>query len=186
MSWSSKEMIGNPSGRDGHDMDIGGVPHVLFVDNLEKGISAVTIMQFLYQQVSVSCKAIVLPSKPSESYTRATIILDNKKNLEKLSIFLESPDRIIISSRGRPWVVTEEKLLDDTLKASVEVFKLTSQTALESTTLNSNDLKVANAGSREYRKAKMLKFLFKEFANHQCGLHQSLLHEERKILQLPM
>lgn len=95
------EMIGNPSERDGHDMDIGGVPHVLLVENLEKGISAVTIMQFLYQQVSVSCKAIVLPSKPSESYTRATIILDNKKNLEKLSIFLESPDRIIISSRGR-------------------------------------------------------------------------------------
>ncbi|KAK9937768.1 hypothetical protein M0R45_014538 [Rubus argutus] len=128
------EMIGNPSERDGHDMDIGGVPHVLFVDILRRG----------YQR--------------------------SHHNFLK----------------GRPWVVTEEKLLDDTLKASVEVFKLTSQTALESTAINSNDLKVANAGSREYRKAKMLKFLFKEFANHQCGLHQSLLHEERKILQLPM
>lgn len=100
------DMIGNPFERYGHDMDIGGVPHVLFVENLEKGISAVTIMQFLYQQVSVSCKAIVLPSKQSESYTRATIILDNKKNLEKLSIFLESPDRIIISSRGRYIIVS--------------------------------------------------------------------------------
>lgn len=94
-------MIDNPSSRDGHDMDIGGVPHMIFVENLEKGISSFTIMAFIYQQLSISCQAFVLPSKPSEVYTRGIIMLNRKKNLDKLSEFLGSPDRIIISSRGR-------------------------------------------------------------------------------------
>lgn len=92
---------------------------MLFVENLEKGISPVTIMQFLYQQASVSCVAFVMPSKPLETYTRGIIILDNKMNLEKVSNFLESPDRIIVSSRGR-------YILCQLLLCNYKLFKLVS------------------------------------------------------------
>ncbi|KAK9938154.1 hypothetical protein M0R45_014909 [Rubus argutus] len=181
-SSSSKELIDNPSARDGHDMDIGRVPHMIFVENLEKGISSSTIMEFIYEQLSISCQAFVLPSKPSEAYTRGIIMLNSKKNLDKLSEFLESPHCIIISSRGRPWVVTQNTLLDDTLRARIETFKLTSQTAYKSRTRSSNELMVVISGSQEHRKAKWLKDSFKRCTNHQRGHQKRLLHEEGRIL----
>lgn len=94
-------MIDNPSEKDEHDMDIGGVPYMLLVENLEKGISPFTIMEFIHQHVAISCQASVWPSKSSESYTRGIIMIDSKSNLDKLSDFLENPDHIIISSKGR-------------------------------------------------------------------------------------
>ncbi|KAM5585968.1 hypothetical protein ABKV19_005065 [Rosa sericea] len=185
-SSSSKEIMDNISARDGHDMDIGGLPHMIFVENLEKGISSFTIMEFIYQQLSISCQAFVSPSKQSEVYTRGTIMLNSKKNLDKLSEFLGSPDRIIISSRGRPWVLTEKIPMDGTIRASIETFKRTSQATLDCNTLSSNEVKVVMSGSPEYTKAKQLKDLFEEFTNHQCGLHQRLLQEEGKIMRLAM
>ncbi|XP_062015554.1 uncharacterized protein LOC133732101 [Rosa rugosa] len=181
-SSSSKEIMDNISARDGHDMDIGGLPHMIFVENLEKGISSFTIMEFIYQRLSISCQAFVSPSKQSEVYTRGTIMLNSKKNLDKLSEFLGSPDRIIISSTGRPWVLTEKIPMDGTIRASIETFKRTSQATLECKTLSRNEVKVVMSGTPEYTKAKQLKDLFEEFTNHQCGLHQRLLQEEGKII----
>ncbi|PRQ31332.1 putative SAWADEE domain-containing protein [Rosa chinensis] len=185
-SSSSKEIMDNISARDGHDMDVGGLPHMILVENLEKGISSFTIMEFIYQQLSISCKAFVSLSKQSEVYTRGTIMLNSKKNLDKLSEFLGSPDRIIISSTGRPWVLTEKIPMDGTIRASIEPFKRTSQATLECKTPSSNEVKVIMSGSPEYTKAKQLKDLFEEFTNHQCGLHQRLLQEEGKIMRLAM
>lgn len=99
---SNTGMSDNPSDMGGRDdMDIGGVPYMVTVENLEKGISPFTIMEFIHQQVSITCQASVSPSKSSESYTCGIILLDSKKNLDKLSDFLDSPDHIIISSTGR-------------------------------------------------------------------------------------
>ncbi|XP_050370664.1 uncharacterized protein LOC126788692 [Argentina anserina] len=181
---NQEEVIDNPSERTGLEMDIEGLPHVLCVENLEKGILPVTIERFIYEQVSVLCKAFVMPSKPSESYTRGLIILDNKMDLEKLSNFLENPDRIIVSSRGRPWIVPEH-VLDDTLRAMTQDFRPTSQTIKENNASVSKELKVVISGSREYQKAEMLKKLIKDFVDHQCRLHKRLLYDEAKISKLP-
>ncbi|XP_050368725.1 uncharacterized protein LOC126786819 [Argentina anserina] len=183
---SSKEMMNNSSVRDGDDMDIGGLPNMIYVENLEKGISSFTIMEFIYQKLSISCQAFVSPCKPSEVYTSGTIRLNSKKDHDKLSEFLGSPDRIIMSSRGRPWVLTEKISSNDTTRASVETFKQTYQTTLECRTQRTNELKAIMSGSREYTTAKQLKDLFKEFTDHQCGLHQRLLQEEGKISRLTM
>lgn len=180
-------MSDNPSDMGGRDdMDIGGVPYMVIVENLEKGISPFTIMEFIHQQVSITCQASVSPSKSSESYTCGIILLASKKNLDKLSDFLESPDHIIISSTGRPLLMTEKRPVPETLRASIQGFILVSQTALESRTVSSNELDVVSSGSREYMKAKELKNLFKEFSKHQCGLHRRLLLEEGKISQMYM
>ncbi|ONI18089.1 hypothetical protein PRUPE_3G196400 [Prunus persica] len=47
-----------------------------------------------------------------------------------------------------------------------------------------NELKVFASGTEEYKKGKLRKDLFWEFANHQCQLHQRLLIEEGRIWHL--
>ncbi|PRQ19070.1 putative SAWADEE domain-containing protein [Rosa chinensis] len=181
----SKEMIDNPLEKDEHDMDIGGVPYMLLVENLEKGISPFTIMEFIHQQATISCQASVWPSKSSEAYTRGTIIVDSKRNLEKISDFLENPDHIIISSKGRPWVMTEKSTLHETPRASIQSFMLMSQTILHNRSPTTKiALKVVISGTKEYETAKLLKDLFLAFVKHQSRLHRRLLIVEGKISHL--
>lgn len=94
-------MIENGSARDRHDVDIGGAPYMVMVENLEKGISPFTMMEFIHDQVSIPCQVTVSPCKSWESYTRGIITVDSKKKLDKISEFLETPDHSIISSKGR-------------------------------------------------------------------------------------
>ncbi|KAM1512641.1 hypothetical protein ACFX1Z_024178 [Malus domestica] len=168
----------------GHDVDIGGVPHMIIIDNLEKGLSPSTIMEFIHQQLSISCQAFVSPSKLLEIYARGGILLHSKANFDKLLVFLENPDHIIISSGGRPWFVTEKLPLHGSLKAVSETFALASQKVLQSRTGTCNELKVVVSGTKEYEQAKQLRDLFKQFAKHQCMLQQRLVIEEGRILQL--
>nr|XP_011465065.1 PREDICTED: uncharacterized protein LOC101311101 isoform X2 [Fragaria vesca subsp. vesca] len=184
-SWSRKEMICSPSEKTEHDMDIGGTPYMLLVENLEKGISPFSIMEFIHQQVTISCQASVWPSKLSEAYTRGTIVVDSKSNLDKLSNFLENPDHLIISSKGRPWVMTEKSALHETARASIRSFMLMSQTILQNRSpTTSHALKVAISGTKEYETAKLMKDLFLEFVKHQGRLHQRLLLVEGRISHL--
>lgn len=74
---------------------------MIIIDNLEKGISPLTIMEFIHYHLSFPCQAFVSPSRVLESYARGAILLHSKRNFDKLSAFLENPDHIIISSRGR-------------------------------------------------------------------------------------
>ncbi|XP_004290477.1 PREDICTED: uncharacterized protein LOC101306976 isoform 2 [Fragaria vesca subsp. vesca] len=156
--------------RDRHDVDIGGVPYVVMVENLEKGISPFTIMEFIHQQVSISCQVLVSPSLSREAYSRATITVSSKRNLDKLSEFLENPNHSIISSGGRPWVLTEKWPAHDIPLASIQALMAHYQVVL--------------SGTEEYNTAMLLKDLFWEFINHQARLHQRLRAEEAKIAQL--
>ncbi|KAI5340054.1 PREDICTED: LOC110410088 isoform [Prunus dulcis] len=170
----------------GDDVDIGGVPHMIIIDNLEKGISPLTIMEFIHHHLSFPCQAFVSPSRVLESYARGAILLHSKRNVDKLSAFLENPDHIIISSRGRPWLMTEKTPVHDTHMALIETFRLTSQNVQQARrTGTCNELKVVISGTKEYSTAKQLKDLFERLANHICKLHQRLVVEEGRILQLP-
>ncbi|KAK9928192.1 hypothetical protein M0R45_025338 [Rubus argutus] len=103
----------------------------------------------------------------------------------KLFDFLENPDHIIISSKGRPWVMTDKTPLHETPRASIQSFMLMSQTILRSrSTVTRNASKVVISGTSEYETAKLLKDLFWEFVKHQSRLHQRLLLIEGKISQL--
>lgn len=74
---------------------------MIIIDNLEKGLSPSAIMEFIHQQLSISCQAFVSPSKLLEIYARGGILLHSKGNFDKLLAFLENPDHIIVSSGGR-------------------------------------------------------------------------------------
>ncbi|XP_048434217.1 uncharacterized protein LOC125474470 isoform X3 [Pyrus x bretschneideri] len=182
---SLKDGIVNPSQGAGHDMDVEEVPYVMTIENLEKGLSPLKIVEFIHQQLSISCQAFVSPSLSSEWYTRGIILLDSRKSFDKLSDFLESPDHIIISSRGRPWVMTEKRRAHDRLRGSIVNSMLISQKLLERRRTNTcNELKVVSSGTEEYMRGKLLQDLFCEYSNQQRRLHQKLLVEEGKIWQL--
>lgn len=97
----------------GQDRDLGGgcfqTKHLeatrtqlfILIENLEKDISPSAIVDFIYQQTSISCTAFVSPSLLSEAYTRGAIFPVYQEKLEALSRFLHSPTHLIMSSRGR-------------------------------------------------------------------------------------
>ncbi|CAN6574078.1 unnamed protein product [Malus baccata var. baccata] len=162
----------------GHDTDVEEVPYIMAIENLEKGLSPLKIVEFIHQQLSISCQAFVSPSLSSEWYTRGTILLDSRKNVDKLSDFLESTDHIIISASGRPWVMTEKRRAHERLRGSIVNSMLISQKLLERRTSTCNELKVASSGTEEYMRAKLLQDLFCEYSNQQRRLHQKLLKME--------
>ncbi|KAF9688229.1 hypothetical protein SADUNF_Sadunf02G0175500 [Salix dunnii] len=96
------------------DDDLGGYSSVLLIDNLDKNLSPSTIVEFIHSHTSLSVQACVFPSMSSEMYTQGAIVLNCRKNLEKLSKFLDCQNHIITSKRGRPWVeYTTAKQLRD-------------------------------------------------------------------------
>ncbi|XP_062107119.1 uncharacterized protein LOC133818340 [Humulus lupulus] len=180
---SSNWAIGRPHEKNGQDMDFGGVGnYFVFIENLDKDLSRTAIMEFIEKKVSVTSQAFVFPSLSSDICTRGCILLDNQRNYEKLCNFLEDPDHIIVSSSGRPWVITETMRVPDTLRASVQSLSLVSQKRKRNTG-SSDELKVVRSGSDEYRLAKHLRDLYKEFSNHQKRLQKRLIVEEGKIWQ---
>ncbi|XP_015880867.1 uncharacterized protein LOC107416837 [Ziziphus jujuba] len=186
---SSKWTIDYPSERTAQDRDFGGMSnhYLIFVENLEKELTPVQIVEFVRKEVSVSCQAFVFPSLSSELCARGNILVDSKKHFEKLCNFLDNPDQIIVSSRGRPWLITEKISTHDTLKASIGALVLKSEKIFQTTnirTTNELKLKIVHSGTNEYRMAKQRRDLYKEFSDHQQRLQKRLFFEEEKILKL--
>ncbi|KDP29952.1 hypothetical protein JCGZ_18521 [Jatropha curcas] len=161
--WTSKESerIYIHAQRIKEEIDIGGVNnhHVLLIDNLDKDLTPSTVVEFLHRQISVSVQAYVFPSLLSETYTNGAVVLDCEKNFQQLCEFLDSPNHIIVSWRGR-----SNKLEYRNKRIS-------------------NDLKLIQSGSEEFKTAKRMRDLFMEFSEHQQRLHKRLALEERKILR---
>ncbi|XP_038703996.1 uncharacterized protein LOC120000158 isoform X4 [Tripterygium wilfordii] len=182
-SWKTGK-IGNHYERIEQDADIGGCNrcHVVLINNLDKELSPSTIMEFIHKQTLVSIYAHVLPSSLSETFTSALIVSDCKENLEKLCEFLESPDHIITSARGRPWVVTQKFSWHDACRMSHEKLMFKSQNKIPNRIGGiGNELQVVHSGTGKYRTAKELRDLFMEFANHQQQLHKRLAAAEAEI-----
>nr|XP_011459382.1 PREDICTED: uncharacterized protein LOC105349949 [Fragaria vesca subsp. vesca] len=156
-SSSCKEIRGNSSARDGHDMDIAGFCHMIFVENLEKGILPLTITDFIFQQLRISCQAFVLPSNPSEAYTRGITMVNNKRNLDLLSDFLESSDHVVTPSSGRPWVVTGR------LRVSFKTCKLTTQTTFMTEPKQQYGLCISNVERRIVCGTTIVAFILENF-----------------------
>lgn len=97
------ERICHHTQRIKEESDIGGIEnhYVVLIDNVDKDMSPSTITEFIHRQTSISVRVFVLPSSTAETFTKGAIVLDSKKNLQKLCEFLDSPNHIIVSRRGR-------------------------------------------------------------------------------------
>ncbi|KAK1566763.1 hypothetical protein Q3G72_003934 [Acer saccharum] len=173
--------------RNREDADFGGVGnyYTILLENVEKELSPLTIIEFIHRQTSITAQAYVLPSLSSECYTRSVIVLDFQKDVEDLCGFLNNPDHFIVSSKGRPWVVAKNFSRHDIFRASsIGTTMFASQRKLQYVNCGKGDeLKVVRSGTEEYKTAKELRDLLVEFTGHQERLHKSLAFEERKILK---
>ncbi|KAJ8748188.1 hypothetical protein K2173_000596 [Erythroxylum novogranatense] len=186
----SADQIETYSGKDikedAEETDMGGADDqsILLIDNLDKDLLPSSIVEFIHAHTSISVRAYISPSLPSETYTKGAIMLDCKKNLESLNKFLDSPNHIIVSCRGRPLVVAEKLSGHNMFKIPSWSLMLKFETHLpHRTTGINNDLRVVYPESDEYGTVKRLRDLFMEFTEHQHRLHKRLALEERKILQ---
>ncbi|XP_022135663.1 uncharacterized protein LOC111007565 isoform X2 [Momordica charantia] len=171
------------------DTDFGGMKHqyMILLENLDKGLSPVKLAKFLHGQTSILPRVYIFPTLSDESYARGAVVLNCGKNLDRLCGFLDNPHHVIVSSQGRPLVVTGKVARLDTFGTLAGAMVLD----IDNKLCNENDggvgvsvcseLKVVSVGTIDYSIAKQRKELFREFLSHQRRLHQRLALEESKI-----
>lgn len=177
-----------------HDEDLGrdfihmnefaetSIQHFLVIDNMEKDLSASTISEFIYKQTSVSSQAYVFPSRSAELFARGAIVSECKMEIEKIYHSLNNSDQLIVSAKGRPWVITENALRSGTLKAMLGSLVPNSQDTCKNTDID-KELTVVHLGTEAYMKAKQLMSLFLDFEQHKRRLQKRLAYEEMRILE---
>lgn len=85
----------------GSNMGETGIHQFILIENLELDLSPSSIMEFIHKQTSISAEAYIFPNLSSESFMRGAIVVECKKKLKKIYDFLNNPDHIVTSSRGR-------------------------------------------------------------------------------------
>ncbi|XP_062152978.1 uncharacterized protein LOC133861253 isoform X2 [Alnus glutinosa] len=168
------------------DTDIGGLGnhYVILLENLDKGLSPLSVAEFIHRETSISPQVYVFPNLTSAPSTQGALVLDCEMKFLKLSDFLDNSNHIIMSSRERPWVIIEKMSGHNALRASMWIQAVTSQIKLQQGSIGSNELRVVHSGSEEYERAKLLKDLFEEFFNHRKGLQKRLDLDVGKIMLL--
>ncbi|KAL5730202.1 hypothetical protein ACHQM5_003054 [Ranunculus cassubicifolius] len=168
--------------------------HFIWIDNLEKELSPLTVVKFVKKYVSISCVAQVFPSSSSQSsYTRGIVLADSPEDLLKLSNFVLDPAHMILSYNGRPWVAMEQKsgfdnsgpmVLSTRLRRRVKPRRklMLSASMPQSRCPVRDNLRVVSRGTTEYDRGMQLKNLFLQYADLQRDLQQRFASEEGKIL----
>ncbi|KAF5175621.1 hypothetical protein FRX31_034792 [Thalictrum thalictroides] len=117
-----------------------------------------------------------------ESFTRGIIVVESQEELQKLYNFIDNPAHMIISSRGRPWVVSEKKLRCGATKGNLSM--LSKIWPWNKSLENADKLRIVKRESGDYMRAKQLKTLFLKFADHLRGLHKQFALEVSDFLML--
>ncbi|KAJ4981690.1 hypothetical protein NE237_032527 [Protea cynaroides] len=189
-----KGSIKDTGGKIGQDVDLGGEPlrkktedtgnfYFILIDNMEKDLSSLVVVDFIYRHTSVLSHAYVFPSLLLEPFTRGVIVVDSRGKLEKIWEFLHDPTHIIISSRGRPWVSSEKMLRHGAFPTSFWGIMSKSEDEHRNRNAESDDIKVIQFGTKEYMKADLLKESFMLFVDDLRGLYCKLASDENEILQ---
>ncbi|KAM7270264.1 hypothetical protein ACFE04_029478 [Oxalis oulophora] len=156
------------------DRDIGGsyLCYTVFVDNLEKDLSPAIIMDFINKQTGVTCEVCIFPSLSTETFARCSITLDCATNFDAVYKLLENPNHIIISSKGKPWVVVDKKTEHKIYELKFRSLMLPNQINNDSGTVDK--LKIVYSGSEEYEKAEELKEFFKHYIHRKQEFEKKL------------
>ncbi|XP_071701520.1 uncharacterized protein [Rutidosis leptorrhynchoides] len=162
------------------DRDLGGLKdtgchHYIILENLEKDLCPILMMQFIHEQTSITGQAYIFPNLSVETYARGVIMVDNISNIKRIYEFINNSNHIITSFSGRPWVIAEETLKTGTFNTNMQNLQPRSKHIY-----TGRDLMVVRVGTEEYSRAKQLKDLFMEYRNHLNGLARRLDMEEKK------
>ncbi|KAF5204367.1 Sawadee protein [Thalictrum thalictroides] len=183
-SGSSYDQNTDLGGRSGLVEDLRETPgcHFMLIENLEKDLSPLTIVDFVKKHVSITSQAQVFSSLSMEAFTRGIIVVESQEELQKLYNFIDNPAHMIISSRGRPWVVSEKKLRCGARNGNLTM--LSEIWPWNKSLENSDKLRIVRRESEDYMRAKQLRTLFLEFADHLRGLHKQFALEASDFLVL--
>ncbi|KAG6498862.1 uncharacterized protein LOC121995823 isoform X1 [Zingiber officinale] len=163
----------------------GGTSYSLWVDNLEKDVSHITISDYLYEQTSIDCHVQLSHcSMPTTCYG-GMIIVKNERHAKKLLNFLLDPAHIVVSSRGRrflsylcrPWFIKE-----DWCQVVEDAFPRDEINRSNKAQQDSSKLRLVYKGTREYERAKDVQRLHFEFHNHVEKLLRTLDLEEKRVM----
>ncbi|XP_060190264.1 uncharacterized protein LOC132619350 [Lycium barbarum] len=165
-----------------HDEDLGGQcpsSHLMLIENLERNLLPSSFRDFIHDHTSVSSQVYILPSL-SMPYATGFIVVDCEEKLQKIHRFLDNPAQLIVSSTGRPLVITERDVRLGMIKMCPGSYK--PQDMCLGTSLD-KDLMVVRSGTETYERAMQLKNLFLEFTSHLQQLYKKFSGEEMMILQ---
>lgn len=162
------------------DRDLGGQcpsSHLIFIENLERNLLPSSFRDFIHEHTSVPSQAYILPS-PSMPYARGIIVVDSQDKHQKVLQFLDNPSHLIVSSAGRPLVVTERNFRHGMIKMWPGSYE-----PQDMCLVMNKDLMIIHSGTEAYERAKKLKDLFLEFTSHLRLLYKRFSAEEMMILQ---
>ncbi|KAJ8527865.1 hypothetical protein K7X08_015316 [Anisodus acutangulus] len=163
-----------------HDKDLGGQSsnyHLILVENLERNLLPTSLRDFIHEHTSVWSHAYIFPSPSYMPYARGIIVVDCEEKLQKINQFLDNPTHLVVSSKGRPMVISERDTRHSMIKTSLGSLVYRSQDIYQEKTI-CQDLIVVRSGSEAYIRAKQAKYLFLEFMSHQQRLYKKLALEE--------
>ncbi|KAK4344180.1 hypothetical protein RND71_037274 [Anisodus tanguticus] len=105
-----------------HDKDLGGQSsnyHLMLVENLERNLLPTSLRGFIHEHTSVWSHAYIFPSPSYMPYARGIIVVDCEEKLQKLNQFLDNPTHLVVSSKGRPMVISERDTRHSKIKTSL-------------------------------------------------------------------
>nr|XP_033515293.1 uncharacterized protein LOC104109072 isoform X2 [Nicotiana tomentosiformis] len=105
-----------------HDKDLGGQCsnyHLILVENLERNLLPSSLRDFIHEHTSVLSQVHVFACPSYMPYARGIIVADCEKKLQKIQQFLDNPIHLIVSSRGRPVVISVRDLRHTMIKLSL-------------------------------------------------------------------
>ncbi|WMV59801.1 hypothetical protein MTR67_053186 [Solanum verrucosum] len=169
-----------------HDKDLGGQCsnyHLMLVENLERTLFPSSLRDFIHKHTSVWSQAYISPCPSYMPYARGIIVVDCEEKLKEINHFLDNPTHLVVSSKGRPMVISERDMRQSMIKTSLGSLMYSSQDIYQAKSI-CQDLIIVHSGSEAYRKANQAKDLFLEFMSHQQRLYKKLASEERLFLQM--
>ncbi|GFQ03180.1 hypothetical protein PHJA_002461800 [Phtheirospermum japonicum] len=178
--WTSQdEDIGPRRCNIGDGLATGKSQHFILINNLEKDVTPSSISKFIYNKTNIQTQAFVFPRRFSDPFARGAIVVGCPKKVQIVYEFLANPNHLIVSSRGRPWVVTEKAvtgILGSTILLPMDLDETRYKKA-------DDEVEIVHLGTESYDRAKELRDLFIEFMNHETQVCNRLVSEEKKILR---
>ncbi|PKU63455.1 uncharacterized protein LOC110095949 [Dendrobium catenatum] len=149
------------------------------IDNLEKDLSPFTLKHFVQEHLGIPCFAIICPSISHEFCTRGFILLEEKHQADMLMDFLLNIEYIIVSLKGRPWIV--DYACFGIAEGVMTTYEAKPSNAEEQL---ADQIKLVHKGTPEYEKVKELRLLHSEFLDHiHFRLLPRLLADEKKLME---
>ncbi|KAK4413605.1 hypothetical protein Salat_2773200 [Sesamum alatum] len=192
--WKSEDSgsMSNHKQWKNQDEDIGPAPcnfdglataegcHFIPINNLEKDLIPSTIKKFIYKQTGILPQAFVFPRLLSDPFARGAIVVDCRKKFQIINEFLDNPNHLIVSSRGRPWVITEE--VTGTVRTTIWNLIPRAPDGIQYKRTD-EELVIVQSGTESYKRAKQLRDLFLEFVHHELQVCKKLVSEEKRMLR---